>query len=236
MAEPVSPFAPPVAQRRPAVLESHSDSRIDPYFWLRQRANPEVIAYLQAENEYAQAVMAPTRALQERVYHEIVGRILQTDTSAPSFFKGYWHYTRTVEGLNYEIHCRRPGSMDAPEEIELDSNVLAEGHDYFELGFVEHSPDERLLAFAVDFSGEELHQLRFRDLTTGEDLEDVLEGVYYGSAWSADSKAFFYVRPDGSMRPYQVWRHVLGTPEDDDALVLQEDDERFELNVELTKS
>ena len=236
MAEPVSPLLPPLAARRPAVLEAHGDRRIDPYFWLRQRANPEVIAYLDDENAYADSVMAGTRPLQERIYREITSRIKQSDTSAPSFFKGYWHYTRTVEGLNYEIHCRRLGSMDAPEEVELDGNALADGHEYFELGYVERSPDENMLAYAVDFSGKELHGLRFRDLRTGEDLDDVIESVYYGGAWSADSKMFFYVRPDGALRPYQVWRHVLGTPEEDDALVLQEDDERFELNVELTKS
>ncbi|TMC02188.1 MAG: S9 family peptidase, partial [Chloroflexi bacterium] len=236
MAEPVSPLLPPLAARRPAVLEAHGDRRIDPYFWLRQRANPEVIAYLDDENAYADSVMAGTRPLQERIYREITSRIKQSDTSAPSFFKGYWHYTRTVEGLNYEIHCRRRGSMDAPEEVELDGNALADGHEYFELGYVERSPDENMLAYAIDFSGKELHELRFRDLGTGEDLDDVIESVYYGGAWSADSKSFFYVRPDSAMRPYQVWRHVLGTPEEDDALVLQEDDERFELNVELTKS
>jgi len=180
--------------------------------------------------------MAPSQALQDRLYEEIVGRIQQTDLSAPLFFKGYWHYTRTVEGLDYEIHCRRRESMEAPEEVELDCNVLADGHEYFELGYVDRSPDENLLAYAVDFSGKELHQLRFRDLRTGQDLEDELEGVYHGSAWSADSQSFFYVRPDGTMRPFQVWRHRLGTPEDEDVLVFQEDDERFELSVELTKS
>ncbi|TME07252.1 MAG: S9 family peptidase [Chloroflexi bacterium] len=230
------PVEAPFAARRPAVLEKHGDRRLDPYYWLRQRANPEVLAHLAAENEYADFVMEPTRLLQEQLYSEIVGRIQQTDQTAPSFFKGYWHYTRTVEGLDYEIHCRRLGSMDAPEEIELDGNVLADGHEYFDLGFVERSPDENLIAYAVDFSGNELHQLRIRDLRTHDDLEDVLEKVYYGFAWAADNRTFFYVRPDGSMRPYQVWRHVLGTPEDEDTLVLQEDDERFELSVELTKS
>jgi len=171
------PVEAPFAARRPAVLEKHGDRRLDPYYWLRQRANPEVIAHLIAENEYADFVMEPTRVLQERLYNEIVGRIQQTDYTAPSFFKGYWHYTRTVEGLDYEIQCRRLGSMDAPEEIELDGNVLADGHEYFDLGFVERSPDENLLAYAVDFSGNELHQLRIRDLRTHDDLEDVLENA-----------------------------------------------------------
>src|SRR5260370_15009377 len=180
--------------------------------------------------------MAPVAELQERLYAEIVSRVQQTDVSPPSFFKGYWHYTRTVEGLDYEIHCRRKGSMDAREEVELDAKELAAGHDYFELGFVERSPDENLLAYAVDLTGDEIHRVGFRDLTSGEDLADVLDGVYYGSAWSADSKTFFYVRPDKAMRPSQVWRHALGTPVAEDVRVLQEDDERLELSVELTKS
>jgi oligopeptidase B len=236
MEEPVGLPTPPVPAQRPTVLTKHGDSRVDPYFWLRQRANPEVIAYLEAENEYTDAVMAPTADLQERLYCEIVDRNQLTDTSPPSFFKGYWHYTRTVEGLDYEIYCRRHGSIDAPEQVELDANLLAQGHDYFELGYVEHSPDQNILAYAVDLTGSELHEVRFRDLSSGQDLADVLDGVHNGSAWSADSRTFFYVRPDKALRPYQVWRHALGTRVDQDVLVLQEDDERFELGVELTKS
>src|SRR5713101_6992089 len=236
MEEPVRAQRPPIPAQYATVLTKHGDTRIDPYFWLRQKANPEVVAYLQAENEFTDAVMAPAATLQQRLYKEIVGRVQQTDFSPPSFFKGYWHYARTVDGLDYEIHCRRKGSMDAPEEVELDANELAKGHDYFELGFVERSPDENILAYAVDLTGDELHQVRFRDLTSGEDLPDLLDGLYYGSAWSADSGTFFYVRPDKAMRPYQVWRHALGTPVDHDALVLQEDDEHYELTVELTKS
>ncbi len=237
---------PPIAQRRPTLLEAHGDRRDDPYYWLREKDNPEVIAYLEAENSYADAVMAPSAQLQEKLYREIVGRVQETDTSAPTFFKGWWTYTRTVEGLDYEIYCRRRGSMDAAgrakgalqgvEEVILDGNELAKGHEYFDLGYVERSPNDNLLAYAVDLDGSELHELRFRDLTTGTDLEDVIRAVSYGSAWAADSRTFFYVRSDAAMRPYQVWRHVVGTPTDQDALVLQEDDEHFELSVELTKS
>src|SRR5713101_5727584 len=180
MEEPVREPRPPVAAQRLTVLTKHGDSRIDPYFWLRQKANPEVIAYLQAENAYADAVMAPVADLEERLYEEIVSRVQQTDTSAPAFFKGYWTYTRTVEGLDYEIYCRRKGSMEALEEVLLDGNALGQGHDYFDLGYVERSPDEKLLAYTVDYSGAELYQLRFRDLASGEDLPDVVEGVHYG--------------------------------------------------------
>src|SRR5258708_2604926 len=226
----------PVAPEHPTVLEAQGDRRVDSYYWLREKQNPEVIAYLEAENAYTDAVMAPTADLQEKLYSEIVGRIQETDTSAPALHKGWWTYTRTVEGLDYEIYCRRPGSMDAPEQVIIDGNELGKGHSYFDLAYVERSPDENLVAYAADYNGSELHQLRFRDLRTGVDLTDVVDGVYYGAAWSADSGTFFYSKPDSAMRPYQVWRHRLGTPAEQDVLVLQEDGERFELGVEMTKS
>ncbi len=232
----VAPTRPPVAAQRPHLLEAHGDRRFDPYYWLRDKKSHEVIDYLKAENEYAGQVMAGVADLQDRLYHEIVGRVQETDSSAPVSYKGWWSYTRTVEGLDYEIYCRRRGTMDAPEEVLLDANELAKGHDYFEVGYVERSPDENLLAYAVDLNGSELHELRFRDLGAHRDLGDVIRGVHYGAAWSADSATFFYVKPDSAMRPYQVWRHRLGTSVDQDVLVLQEDDERFELNVELSKS
>ena len=227
---------PPIARRRPKVLEAHGDRRVDPYYWLREKDNPEVIAYLEAENAYTDAVMAPTAPLQENLYRETVGRVQETDTSAPVFHRGWWTYTRTVEGLDYEIYCRRLGSMEAAEQVLLDGNELAKGHKYFDLGYAERSPDENLLAYAADFDGSERHELHFRDLSSGKDLSDIVTGVYYGAAWAADSRTFFYVRPDKAMRPYQVWRHVVGTPAEKDVLVLQEDDEHYELNVELTKS
>ena len=227
---------PPIAPRRPRILDAHGESRVDPYYWLREKDNPEVLAYLAAENSYADAVLRPAAALEEKVYREILGRVQETDTSAPTLYKGWWTYTRTVEGLDYEIYCRRHGSMDAPEQVLLDANELAKGHEYFDLGYVERSPDENLLAYAVDLDGSERHALRFRDLATGKDLDDIVNGVYYGAAWAADSRTFFYARPDDAMRPYQVWRHVLGTRQEQDVLVMQEDDEHFELSVELTKS
>ena len=169
------------------MLEAHGERRTDPYYWLRDRDDPEVIAHLEAENAYTDQVMAGTKELQDRLYHEIVGRVQETDTSAPTLFKGWWTYTRTVEGLDYEIYCRRRLSMDAEEEVILDANEIAQGHDYFELGYVERSPDESLLAYAVDTNGSELHELRIRELATGQHLDDVLRGVYYGFAWAADS-------------------------------------------------
>src|SRR5207253_7641171 len=145
-------------------LEAHGDRRADPYYWLRDKHDAEVIAYLEAENTYADAVMSSAGDLQERLYREIIGRVQGTDSSAATLFKGWWTYTRTVEGLDYEIYCRRRGTMDAPEEVIIDANELAKGDDYFELGYVERSPDENLLAYAADVDGSELHELRFRDL------------------------------------------------------------------------
>jgi len=232
----VTPARPPVAAERPYELQAHGESRVDHYYWLREKQNPEVIAYLEAENAYAGAVMAAAAGLEEKLYHEVVGRVQETDTSAPTFFKGWWLYTRTVEGLDYEIFCRRRNAMEAPEEVMLDGNELAKDHAYFELGYVERSPDENLVAYASDLDGSELHELKFRELSTGRDRDDVVRGVYYGAAWSADSTTFFYVKPDKAMRPYQVWRHRLGAAPESDVLVFQEDDERFEVNVELTKS
>ena len=232
----VTPARPPVAPVRHTVLEAHGDRRDDQYYWLRERGDPQVTAYLDAENAYADGVMAGTQALQERLYREIVGRVQETDTSAPTLFKGWWNYTRTVEGLDYDVYCRRRGSMEAPEEVILDGNELARGHDYFELGYVERSPNDNLVAYAIDYNGSELHELRFRDLVRGVDLDDAISGVYYGAAWAADSATFFYVLPDRSMRPYQVWRHRLGTSHTDDVLVFEESDERFEVDVAASKS
>ncbi len=227
---------PPIAPPRPTVLARHGDERVDPYYWLRDRSDPEVIAYLEAENAHTAALTAPTQQLEEKLYQEIVSRIQETDTSAPTFYKGYWYYSRTVEGLQYSISCRRPRSMDAPEQVMLDGNEMARGRAYFRVGVFDVSPDQSLLAYAADFTGSEKFTLRFRNLATGDDLDDAVEGVYYGSAWALDNRTFFYTKPDGAMRPYQVWRHQLGAPTEQDMLVLQEDDERFFLSVRLTKS
>src|SRR5437868_14995789 len=135
--------------------------------------------------------MGEVADLQDRLYHEIVGRVQETDTSAPIYFKGWWTYTRTVEGLDYEIYCRRRGSMDAQEEVILDGNELARGHEYFELGYVEHSPDENVVAYAADVNCFDLHELRFRYLTTDLDLDEVQHDVYYDSSWSSDCKTCF---------------------------------------------
>ncbi len=239
---------PPVAPRRPTVLRTHGDERVDDWFWLRDRDDPDVRAYLEAENAYTQAVMAHTDAVQQRVFDEIKSRVQETDTSAPVRKGPYEYFTRTIEGMQYGVHCRRPaGTPGLPdpfaepgsppgEEVLLDENTLAEGHDYFALGGFSVSPDHAQLAYSVDVTGGERYELRFRDLTSGDDHPDVVPDVYYGLAWANDDRTCFFVRPDAAMRPWQVWRHRLGAPAGDDALVYQEDDDRFYASVGRTRT
>jgi oligopeptidase B len=228
---------PPSARREPVVLTAHGDERHDDWYWLRDRDDPEVIAYLEAENRFADAQLAPLSPLRDRIFGEIKRRIQETDESAP-VAEGAWEYTsRTVEGAQYAVHCRRPrGAGPEAARVVLDENQLAGKNDYFALGAFEITPDHSVLAYSVDFTGGERYTLRFRDLTTGADLSDVVENVTYGIAWADDLRTCFYARPDDMMRPNEVWRHVLGTPATDDVLVIGEDDERFYLGLERTRS
>ena len=224
---------PPLAPRRPFTVER---GRLDDWHWLRDRTDPEVITHLEAENGHTAAAMAPTEELQRTLYEEIVGRVEETDTSAPVPWGGHWYYHRTVKGLQYPIHCRRTGSPDAPEQVLLDENALAEGRDYLSVGSMALSPDHRLLAYSVDHDGGEVHTVRIRDLDAGGELDDVLERTYYGLAFSADAGTLFYTRPDEAMRPFQLWRHRLGTPPEEDVCVLTEPDERFFVSVARSKT
>jgi oligopeptidase B len=228
---------PPTARPIPHVLTAHGDERADDWHWLRDRDNPDVIAYLEAENAYADASLAPLVPLRDRIFNEIKGRVQETDESGP-VPEGEWEYTsRTRAGSQYGIHCRRPrGAGPETARVLLDENVLAEGHDYFALGGFEVTPDHMTLAYSVDFNGGERYSLRFRDLATGADLADVVDNVTYGLAWADDARTCFYVRPDDAMRPNEVWCHVLGTPASDDVRVMAEDDERFYVGVERTRS
>jgi oligopeptidase B len=233
---------PPLAKRVPTERTVHGDTVVDEYAWLRDRDDPDTLAYLEAENAFTEQALAHTKALQEELFAEIKSRILETDLSVPARRRGWWYFNRTEEGKQYPIHCRMRVSEDdsrdapsgtAPEEILLDQNAEAGDSEFFAVGGLDVSLDTRLLAWSVDRDGSEVYELRFRNLTTGEDLPDVVPGTYYGSAWAADDRTFFYVKPDASMRPYQLWRHRLGEP--DDVLVYEEPDERFYLGVGTTK-
>ncbi|MGI8684120.1 MAG: S9 family peptidase [Acidimicrobiales bacterium] len=234
MPEPTSDA--PVAPKHPTTLTAHGDERVDEWYRLREKDDPEVIALLEAENAHTAATLAPTEDLQKRIYDEIVGRILETDLSVPARKGDWWYLSRTVEGLQYPIWCRRKGAPEGPEEVILDQNTLAAGSEYFAVANTAVSPDTTRLVYGTDDNGSERYTLHIRDLTTGDDLADEVPGTYYGVAWAGDNATLFYTRVDDAMRPYQVWRHVVATPAADDVLVFQEDDERFFVGVGGTKS
>lgn len=228
--------APPVARVEPRVHTVHGETRVDEYFWLRERSDPQVIAYLEAENSYTGAVMRHTEPLQERLYQEMRGRIKETDLSVPEQVDDYFYYTRTEAGRQYPILCRKRGGLEASEEILLDQNPLAAEHAYFKIGVSEVSPDHRLLAYSVDTSGAEEFTLYIKDLTTGELLADRMEGTSPGVAWANDSRTLFYTVLDHARRPCRLYRHSLGSSPSTDPLVYFEPDESFFLDVNRTRS
>jgi oligopeptidase B len=229
---------PPRAERRPAEVERHGQTVVDDYAWLRDdaREDADVLAHLRAENHYTESVLGHLDGLRSELFDEITARIKQTDESAPTPKDGWFYYRRTVEGQQYGIHCRKRGSLHAAEQVVVDENRLADGHAFFSLGGLSISPDHRIAAYATDVDGSEVFTLRFRDLGTGRDLDDVVEAVSYSLAWCNDSRTLLYTRMDAAHRPYQVWRHVLGTEPAEDVLVLQEDDERFFVGCGRTRS
>jgi oligopeptidase B len=228
---------PPVAEVEPTELTAHGVTRTDDYFWLREREDPEVIAYLEAENEYTAAAMAHTQGLQAALFEEIRGRIKEDDSSVPYKDGDYFYYTRYEEAMEYPIHARKAGSLDAPEEVMLDANAMAEGHDYFAIGGRQVTEDGRILAYGVDLQGRRFYTVRFKDLTTGETLSDQIPDVTGNMAWANDNRTLFYVKQDPeTLRSYQVFRHVLGTDPSSDELVFQEDDTEFSVYMGRFKS
>jgi oligopeptidase B len=215
----------------------HDDVRMDEYFWLRERENPEVIAYLEAENAYTEAMTEHIAALQAEIFEEIKGRIKQTDESVPYFLDGYWYYTRYEDGKQYQIYCRKRGTLDAPEEVMLDVNALAEGHGFFAVWGTAVSAENDIYAYASDSVGRRFFTVRFKDLTTGELLPDVIDSVTPNIAWANDNKTLFYTKQDPeTLRSYRVYRHVLGTDPAQDVMVYEEADETFGVGVFRTKS
>jgi len=227
---------PPVARVEPRVHTLHGETRIDGYFWLRDRSDPEVIAYLEAENRYTGAVMQHTEALQEQLYQEMRGRIKETDLSVPERVDDSFYYTRTEAGGQYPIFCRRRGSLDAPEEVLLDQNPLAADHAYFKIGVSEVSPDHRLLAYSVDTSGAEDFTLYIKDLTTGHLLAESIGNTSVGVTWANDSRTLFYTLLDHARRPCRLYRHTVGASPTTDVLVYFEPDESFFLDINRTRS
>jgi oligopeptidase B len=228
---------PPVAEKIKKEFQEFGKTRVDNYYWLKERENPKVVEYLKAENEYLEAVLKPTEPLQGKLYQEIVGRIKQTDMSVPYRDNGYYYYTRFEEGKEYPVYCRKKGSLDAPEEVMLNGNEMAEGQPFFSLWGLEVSPDNTLLAYAVDTVSRRLYVQRFKNLAGGETLSDEIPNTLGMAAWASDNKTVFYVLKDTTtLRPYRVMRHVLGTPASGDQEVFVESDETFNTAVFKSKS
>jgi oligopeptidase B len=234
----------PKAPKRPFEITRHDDKRIDPYYWLMDRENEEVLQLLQAENTFLAESFASLKPLENELYNEIKARIEETDISVPVRKGDWWYYERTKEGLSYPISCRlrvsgddtTPPTIDpniaiVGEQIILDENIEAQGHDFLSVGVLAVSPNDEWLAVGVDFEGNERHTVTIRSLTGGEPLLDTLEDVYYGFAWAMDSRHFFYTRVDDAMRPWQLWRHELSTPTSDDVLVYEEPDAQYSISV-----
>jgi oligopeptidase B len=240
--------SPPSAPRRPQVVSAHGDDREDPWLWLRDRDDPEVMAYLEAENAYTDQETARLDGLRHTLFEEMKARIKETDMSVPVRRGPWWYYTRTEEGQDYGIHCRRPargreelppaGEPGGEEQILLDENQLAEGSEYFAVGSAAVSHDHLWLAYATDRAGNEKYELRFRPLdaeTSPATAAESVPEIGYGLSWSADAEFVFYVRLDEAQRPYQLWRHRLGTDPHVDALVFEEPDRRFSLGTGSTR-
>ena len=233
---------PPVAPKRPHSITTHGITREDPYAWLRDREDPAVRAHLEAENDYTDAMVADLADLQRELYDEMLARIDQNDVSVPVRDGPWLYYSRMVEGQDYALYCRRPLPLGRPEaeageeQVYFDENALAEGEEYFALGDLDIRKTHDLAAYTVDLSGDERYTLYLRDLTTGERLPTHIDDVADEVLWAMDGQSLFYLRLDELHRPFQVWRHTLGSDPKDDVLVFEESDEAFFLGVRMTRS
>ncbi|MEZ0181467.1 S9 family peptidase [Flavobacterium oncorhynchi] len=227
----------PKAKEIPKTLKKHKESRIDNYFWLNDRENPEVIDYLNKENEFYQKMTAHTKDLQESLYEEMKARIKEDDSSVPYFYNGYFYITRFETGQDYPIFARKKGSLSADEEILFNCNELAKGHAYFKLGGLSISPDNKFVTFGVDIVGRRIYTIQIKNLETGEILSDKIENATGGSVWANDNKTIFYTRQDEvTLRADKIFRHKLNTDSKKDVLVYDEVDDTFNVSVSKEKS
>ena len=227
----------PIAQKIEKELVEHGDVRIDPYYWMNDRENPEVIDYLNQENDYTKAILKPTEGLQKHLFEEIKGKIKENDESVPYKLNGYWYKVRYEEGKEYPIYTRFQESLDNTEEIMFDANVMAEGHKYFNLGGIKITENNQIAAFSTDTLGRRIYTLQFKNLQTGEILSDVIEGTTGSATWANDNQTLFYTKKDAeTLRSFQIWKHILGTPTAEDQLIYEEKDETFDVSVHKTKS
>ncbi len=228
---------PPVAKKIPKELTIHGDTRIDNYYWMNERENPEVIAYLEAENAYKDAMMAHTKPLQDKLFEEIKSKIKQEDESVPYKDNGYYYYSRTVPEKEYYVVCRKKEKPEAAEEVLLDVNKMAEGYEYYAIGGSEVSPDNKILAYSVDTLSRRKYTIYFKNLETGELLKDAIPLTSGEATWANDNKTVFYVlKDDTTLRSEKIMKHTLGTPVENDVEVYYEADETFNTSVSKTKS
>lgn len=232
----------PKPPRREHTLTQHGISRLDEYYWMRDRENPEALKYLQAENDYLDQALAHIKPLQERLFQEMKGRIKEVDSSVPERYNGYFYYTRTEAGKQYPVYCRKKGLLSAAEEILLDQNLLAEGHEFCSLSAFSISPDGTRLAYSIDFEGAEVYTIRIKDLASGEHLPEQIPGtqgsVYYrtGVEWAEDNRTFYYLTLDESHRADKFLRHTLGTDPAQDVVLFHETDDTYVLNLRKSRS
>ncbi|MEP0823079.1 MAG: S9 family peptidase [Ignavibacterium sp.] len=225
-----SKITPPLAPRNPKTTVLHGETLVDDYAWLREKQNPAVVEYLNAENAYTEEIMKPVESFQETIYQEILRRTKQTDLSVPYKLGGYWYYTRIEEGMQYPIHCRKRGNLDAKENVLLDLNEMAKGHAFLALGVFRVSDDGTLLAYSTDTTGFRQYQLHIKNMETGEILKDSV-GQVSSVAWAADNRTIYYVKEDHAKRPYRLYRHTLGTDVRDDELLFEEKNELYRIWV-----
>jgi oligopeptidase B len=232
----------PVAPQRPHEITQHGQTRIDNYFWMRRREDPEVLTYLHAEQDYLDEVMQHTKGLQEQLFQEMKGRIKEDDSSAPEKHGDFMYYTRFETGKQYPFYCRKKTSPDAAEEILLDQNALAGESNFCRIGAFAVSPDADKLAYSVDSDGTEICTIHVKDLTTGKLLPEQITNTFgdvYGHTgveWACDGKSFFYITRDAALRPYRIYRHILGSDQSQDTLLLEEQDESYFLILGQSRS
>ena len=228
---------PPKAKKIPKILEKHGDVRIDDYFWMKERENPEVLDYLRQENEYNTKMTAHTKKFQRKLFLEMRGRIKEDDQSVPYKLNGYWYLTRYEIGGDYPIYSRKKGSLEAPEEILFNVNEMAKGHEFYSLGGMNVSPDNKLVAFAIDTVGRRNYTIQIKNLETGELLPVKIETTTGGSTWANDNKTLFYTRKDPeTLRSNEIYKHILGSSIENDVVVYHEEDETFHTYVYKSKS
>src|SRR5215208_522055 len=232
----------PIAPKRQTEITQHGQTRIDQYFWMRYREDPQVLKYLHAEQDYLEEIMQHTKGLQEQLFQEMKGRIKEDDTSAPEKDGEYMYYTRYEAGKQYPFYCRKRVDLNALEEVLIDQNTLAGENNFCRIGSFAVSPDANKLAYSVDPDGTEVCTIYIKDLSSGELLPEVISNTYgnvYGHTgveWACDSMSFFYVTRDAALRPFRIYRHILGTEPAQDALLYEEKDETYFLWLTQSRS